>query len=204
MDPSRPGSGLVDWLDGRGDLGRVAAVGHRVVHGGPEYADPRLVTPELIRDLRRISPLDPAHFPAELALMEAFAVRCPGIPQFACFDTAFHHSLPRVARLLPIPHDYEDSGVRRYGFHGLSYTFLMEELARVAGPNAALGRVVLAHFGGGSSMAAVREGRCVDTTMGFTPSGGLVMGTRTGDSTPVSWSTCYAPKGSRPMGSTTW
>jgi acetate kinase len=116
--------------------------------------------------------------------LEAFACRCPGVPQVACFDSTFHQGLPRVARLLPIPHHYEGSGVRRYGFHGLSYAFLMEELARVSGPGAALGRVVLAHLGGGSSMAAVIEGRCVETTMGFTPSGGLVMGTRTGDIDP--------------------
>ena len=106
------------------------------------------------------------------------------MPQVACFDTAFHHDLPRVAQIVPIPRRYEAAGVRRYGFHGLSYAYLMEELARVAGPEAAAGRVILAHLGSGASLAAVREGRCVDTTMGLTPASGLVMGTRSGDIDP--------------------
>jgi acetate kinase len=102
----------------------------------------------------------------------------------ACFDTAFHHDLPRVAQIIAIPRRYEAAGVRRYGFHGLSYAYLMEELARVAGPRAARGRVILAHLGAGASLAAVRDGRCVETTMGLTPTSGLVMGTRCGDIDP--------------------
>ena len=102
----------------------------------------------------------------------------------ACFDTGFHHDLPRVAQIIAIPRRYEAAGVRRYGFHGLSYAYLMEELARIAGPGAARGRVILAHLGSGASMAAVRDGRCIDTTMGLTPTSGLVMGTRCGDLDP--------------------
>src|SRR5207249_3713599 len=115
---------------------------------------------------------------------EALARRLPGVPQVACFDTAFHKDLPVPARLLPIPRRFATEGVRRYGFHGLSFAYLVGELSRLAGPDAANGRVVLAHLGSGASMAAVRGGRCLDTTMGFTPAGGLVMGTRTGDLDP--------------------
>src|SRR5205807_10430865 len=129
----------------------------------PRYSEAQRITPELVDELRRLSPLDPDHLPGEIALIAAFARRFPGLPQVACFDTAFHHDLPRVARLLPVPRRYEAAGVRRYGFHGLSYTYLMEELARVAGAEAARGRVILAHLGAGASMAAVHGGKCLDT-----------------------------------------
>jgi len=155
-----------------------------VVHGGARYHQPERVTPELIEELRRIVPLDPDHLAGEIEVIEAFRRLDPGLPQVACFDTAFHHDLPRVAQILPIPRRFEAAGVRRYGFHGLSYAFLMEELARVAGAGAARGRVVLAHLGSGASLAAVRDGKCVDTSMGFTPAAGLVMGTRAGDIDP--------------------
>jgi acetate kinase len=161
----------------------VDGVGHRVVHGGPHYTRAQRITPELIEELKCIGPLDPDHLPGELALINAFLRRLPR-PQVACFDTAFHHDMPRVAHLMPVPRRYETDGVRRYGFHGLSYTFLVGELARTAGPEAARGRLVLAHLGSGSSMAAVRDGKCVDTTMSFTPTAGLVMGTRSGDLDP--------------------
>ena len=177
-------AGLLDWLDGVGELGRVSAVGHRVVHGGPVHTDPQVVTPELVADLRGATPFAPTHLPAEIRLIEALARRLPGVPQVACFDTAFHRDLPQAARLLPIPRRYQAAGVRRYGFHGLSYAYLLGEFERLAGADAARGRVVLAHLGSGASMAAVRGGRCVDTTMGLTPAGGLVMGTRTGDLDP--------------------
>ncbi|MEO2089475.1 MAG: acetate/propionate family kinase [Gemmataceae bacterium] len=183
-DPAQAAIGLVDWLGGLGELDRVAAIGHRVVHGGPKHFDPQFVVPELLADLRAAVPLDPAHLPAEIRLIEAMARRLPGVPQVACFDTAFHRDLPTPARLLPIPRRYAAAGVRRYGFHGLSYAYLLEELERRAGTQAARGRVVLAHLGSGASMAAVRGGRCIDTTMGLTPAGGLVMGTRTGDLDP--------------------
>jgi acetate kinase len=175
---------LIGWLEQRAGLGAVDAVGHRVVHGGTRYTESQRVTPELVDELKRLSPLDPAHLPGEIALIEAFARHRPGLAQAACFDTAFHHDLPRVARLLPVPRRYEAAGVRRYGFHGLSYTYLLEELARTAGPEAANGRVILAHLGAGASMAAVRAGKCIDTTMAFTPTAGLVMGTRSGDLDP--------------------
>jgi len=160
------------------------ALGHRVVHGGGRYTQPQLVTPDPMEELRRITCFAPEHLPAEIALIAALSERFPNLPQVACFDTAFHRDLPRVARLLPIPRRYETAGVRRYGFHGLSYEFLMHELARIAGPETANGRIILAHLGNGASLAAVRGGQCIDTSMGFTPAAGLVMGRRSGDLDP--------------------
>ena len=175
---------LMDWIEARSARDALTAVGHRVVHGGPKYSEPQRLTAELVEELRRLSPLDPEHLPEEILLTEAFHRRFPELPQVACFDTAFHHDLPRVARLLPIPRRYAAQGVRRYGFHGLSYAFLMEELARLAGADAARGRVILAHLGNGASLAAVREGKPVDTSMGFTPAAGVPMSTRSGDLDP--------------------
>lgn len=162
----------------------IGAIGHRVVHGGPRYGAPERITPEVLEELRRLSPLDPQHLPAEIGLIEVFAARHPHVPQVACFDTAFHHGMPRVATLLPIPRRYEARGVRRYGFHGLSYAFLVKELARRLGPATARGRVILAHLGNGASLAAVHNGAPVDTSMAFTPAAGLVMSTRSGDLDP--------------------
>jgi acetate kinase len=175
---------LMDWLQPRIDRGGLAAIGHRVVHGGPKYWQPTRITPALVKELRRIIPFDPDHMPEEILLTEAFHRRFPKIPQIACFDTAFHHDLPRVAQLMPIPRRYEAQGVRRYGFHGLSYTYLLQELERVAGKKTAKGRVILAHLGNGASLAAVRGGCSMDTSMAFTPAAGLVMGTRSGDVDP--------------------
>ena len=175
---------LMDWIEKRGGRDALTAVGHRVVHGGPKYSKPQRITGEMVEELRRLSPFDPEHLPEEILLTEAFHRRFPDLPQVACFDTAFHHDLPRVARLLPIPRRYEAQGVRRYGFHGLSYAFLMEELARLAGAEAAQGRVILAHLGNGASLAAVRNGKSVDTSMGFTPASGVPMSTRSGDLDP--------------------
>jgi acetate kinase len=138
----------------------------------------------MLEDLHRLSPFDPEHLPEEILLTEAFHRRFPDLPQVACFDTAFHHDLPRVARLLPIPRRYEAQGVRRYGFHGLSYEFLMGELSRLAGSEAAQGRVILAHLGNGASLAAVHHGKSVDTSMSFTPTAGVPMSTRSGDLDP--------------------
>jgi acetate kinase len=174
----------LDDLAQRGEGERLLAVGHRVVHGGTLYDEAREVSADLLAELRRWSSLDPDHLPAERAIIEAMAERAPHVPQVACFDTTFHRTMPRVARLLAIPRRFEASGVRRYGFHGLSYAFLMEELTRVAGPEAAAGRVVLAHLGAGASLAAVAGGRPVDTTMGFTPASGVMMATRSGDLDP--------------------
>ena len=175
---------LMDWIKERSGRDALTAVGHRVVHGGPKYSESQRITVEMVAELHRLSPFDPEHLPEEILLTEAIHRRFPDLPQVACFDTAFHHDLPRVARLLPIPRRYEAQGVRRYGFHGLSYAFLMEELGRVAGPQAARGRVILAHLGNGASLAAVRDGNPVDTSMSFTPTAGVPMSTRSGDLDP--------------------
>ncbi len=177
-------SALMDWIEERSGREALTAVGHRVVHGGPMYSEPQRITVEMVEALHRLSPFDPEHLSVELLLIEACARRFPDLPQVACFDTAFHHDLPRVARLLPIPRRYEAQGVRRYGFHGLSYAFLMGELARLAGAEAAQGRVILAHLGNGASLAAVRDGQSVDTSMGFTPTAGVPMSARSGDLDP--------------------
>jgi len=171
-------------LETHGGLQGVLAVGHRIVHGGPRYTSPEIVTPGAIAELKRLQALDPDHLPAEIAIVESLLARAPALPQVACFDTAFHCTMPRVARLLPIPRRYEADGLQRYGFHGLSYTYLVQELTRVAGDAAARGRVVMAHLGSGASLAAVREGRSVDTTMSFTPNSGVPMSTRSGDLDP--------------------
>jgi len=175
---------LMDWIEQRLGHDALTAVGHRVVHGGPKYSKPQRITAEMIEELRQLSPFDPQHMPEEIRLIEAFYHRFPELPQVACFDTAFHHDLPRVAQLLPIPRRYEAQGVRRYGFHGLSYAFLIGELARLAGTDAAQGRIILAHLGNGASLAAVHEGKPVDTSMSFTPTAGVPMSTRSGDLDP--------------------
>jgi acetate kinase len=174
----------VELLEQKSGASAVSAIGHRVVHGGPRYRDPQRVDDAMIQELRRISSFAPNHLPSEIALMEVFTKIFPQVPQIACFDTAFHHSMPRVAKLLPIPRRYEAKGVQRYGFHGLSYEYLMEELARLGDPAATTGRVILAHLGSGASMAAVRDGKSLDTSMGFTPAAGLMMSTRSGDLDP--------------------
>ncbi len=175
---------LMDWVQERIQRGELTAVGHRVVHGGPKYWEPCRITPEMVVELHHLSPFDPEHLPEEILLTEAFHARFPNLPQIACFDTAFHHDMPRVARLLPLPRRYDARGVRRYGFHGLSCEYLMHELARVAGVESAQGRVLLAHLGNGASMTAVRGGKSIDTSMSFTPTAGLPMSTRTGDLDP--------------------
>jgi acetate kinase len=165
------------------DVATPFAIGHRVVHG-MQHSQPERVSPTLLAELRSIAPLDPEHLPREIELIEAMQRRYPNVPQVACFDTAFHRSMPAKATLLPIPRRYAAKGVQRYGFHGLSYTFLMQELARLGDHAASRGRVILAHLGSGASVAAVLDGRCVDTSMAFTPAAGLVMGTRSGDLDP--------------------
>lgn len=186
-DHSSVANFLIGWLEEQNGFAHIKAVGHRVVHG-MKHTEPERVTQELLDELHRISPYDPDHLPREIELIEAFRQRHPKLPQVACFDTAFHRTMPRVARLLPIPRRFDAMGIQRYGFHGLSYAYLMEELAHVAGPKAAQGRVILAHLGNGVSLAAVRAGKSIDTSMGFTPAGGLPMGTRPGDLDPgVAW-----------------
>jgi len=178
---------LIDWLEQLDSFSSIKAVGHRVVHG-MEHTRPERVTQELLDELHRISPYDMDHLPAEIELIEALRQRHPKLPQVACFDTAFHCTMPRVAQVLPIPRRFDAVGIRRYGFHGLSYAYLVEELARVAGERAAQGRLILAHLGNGASLAAVRAKKSIDTSMGFTPAGGIPMGTRPGDLDPgVAW-----------------
>ena len=179
---------LLDWVEESLGSGHLTAAGHRVVHGGPRFSQPQRITDEMLRNLRSFSAFDAEHLPDEILMAEAVGRRFPTLPQVACFDTAFHHDLPRMARLLPIPRRYYTQGVRRYGFHGLSYEFLMDELSRVAGGDHARGRVVLAHLGNGASLAAVLDGRPMDTSMAFTPNAGIPMGTRSGDLEPgVLW-----------------
>lgn len=174
---------LFTWLQNQGYGDGVMAIGHRVVHGGPRYAEPERVTPELVSTLERLVPIDPDHLPQALAAIEASNRMFPGVPQVACFDTAFHRRMPRVAQTYALPYRFTEEGVLRYGFHGLSYESIMDQLATLD-PGASRGRIVIAHLGNGSSMAAVRDGKGIDTTMGFTPTGGLVMGTRSGDLDP--------------------
>lgn len=175
---------LMDWLAERVDPAALDAIGHRVVHGGPAYWEPQLLTAAMRQDLHKLSSFDPEHLPMELLMIDTLHLRFPNVLQVACFDTAFHHAMPRLARIVPIPRRYEAHGVRRYGFHGLSCAFLIEELERLAGRPVAHGRVVLAHLGGGASMTAVRDGNSVDTSMGLTPAGGLPMASRSGDLDP--------------------
>jgi acetate kinase len=175
---------LIDWLDRHVGFAAVAGVGHRVVHGGLKLSEAQRITTQLVAELHRISPYDPEHMPSGIQLMEVFHQHHPQLPQVACFDTAFHRDMPRVAKLLAIPRRFDVKGVQRFGFHGLSYAFLMEELARVAGPQAARGRLILAHLGNGASLAAVRNGKSIDTSMGFTPASGIPMSTRSGDLDP--------------------
>jgi acetate kinase len=182
-DHKSAANALVDWLERQIDFKSVKAVGHRVVHG-MKHTEPEMVTRKLLDELHRIGPNDPDHLPREIVLIEAFRQRHPKLPQVACFDTAFHQTMPRVAKLLPIPRRFDAKGIQRYGFHGLSYAYLMEELLRLGDPAAKKGRVILAHLGNGASLAAVRDGKSIDTSMGFTPTAGLVMSTRSGDLDP--------------------
>jgi len=151
---------LIGWLEKKHNFDSVRAVGHRVVHG-MKHIQPEIVTRELLDELHRLRPYDPDHLPREIDLIEAFRKRHPKLPQLACFDTAFHQTMPRVAKLLPIPRRFDANGVQRYGFHGLSYAYLMEELARLGDPAATAGRLILAHLGNGASMAAVRAAEAV-------------------------------------------
>jgi len=169
---------VLDLLDKRG-LPPPAAVGHRLVHGGPEHSGPQRVDARLMEALRRLIPLAPLHLPGEIAVVETVAERFPALPQVVCFDTVFHRRMPELAQRFPLPRNFWEQGIRRYGFHGLSYESIVERL----GP-AAHCRTIIAHLGNGASMVAVRNGQPLDTTMGFTPTGGFMMGTRSGDLDP--------------------
>jgi len=177
---------LLAWLAAQEIFATVSAIGHRIVHG-MQHLTPEVVTQDLTRDLRHIASIDPDHLPGELDLIDAFSSLAPALPQVACFDTTFHQHMPPVATMMAIPRRYSRKGIRRYGFHGLSYAYLMEELQRINGEGRATathGRVILAHLGHGASMTAVHDGKSIDTSMGFTPASGLPMGTRAGDIDP--------------------
>ena len=177
---------LVKWLKETNAI-QITAIGHRVVHG-MHYTDPCRITPEFLKELKKIIPYDPEHLPSEIKLIEAFLEHYPELGQFACFDTAFHQTMPAVAKLLPIPRRFTEMGIHRYGFHGLSYQYLINELEKLAEKKASHGRVVLAHLGNGASLAAVYKGKSMDTSMGFTPAGGIPMSSRSGDIDPgVAW-----------------
>ncbi len=175
---------LFDWLGKNSPVQKIDSVGHRIVHGGSEYSMPQDITPELIEKLKELVPLAPDHLPNEIAGIAAINKTYPGLSQVACFDTAFHRHLPLRAKMFPLPRSLFREGIMRYGFHGLSYEYIMQQLMTVAGEKAAKGRVIIAHLGSGASMVAVKDGKSTDTTMGFTPTGGLMMGTRSGDLDP--------------------
>lgn len=170
---------ILDEL-GKGNYSSPVAIGHRVVNGGPHYTAPQKITPQILGELHRLIPLAPVHLPAEIKIMEAVASRTPQIPQVACFDTAFHRRLPELAQRFPLPRKLFEEGVRRYGFHGLSYEYVVQELGQAAKSR----RLIIAHLGNGASLAAIKDGLPVDTSMGLTPTGGVMMGTRTGDLDP--------------------
>jgi acetate kinase len=175
---------LLDWLQDHIRRQGLDAVGHRLVHGGVKYTYPQIISLELLASLKKLIPLAPGHLPQELRIIEAVQRLYPDLMQVACFDTAFHRHMPQVAQMYALPMHLRDRGVIRYGFHGLSCEYLSQELRRQEGPKVADGRVLIAHLGNGASMTAVRHGKSVDTTMGFTPAGGLVMSTRSGDLDP--------------------
>jgi acetate kinase len=184
LDPSIHDGGaaigaLAGWLQARYSGARVRGVGHRVVHGGAHFTGPTIVTPNVLAELRQLVPLAPLHQPHNLAAIDAVAARLPDVPQVACFDTSFHRGQPAVATVVPLPKDITDAGVQRYGFHGLSYEYIASVLPTVA-PEIAAGRVIVAHLGSGASLCAMRAGKSMDSTLGFTALDGLCMGTRPG------------------------
>ena len=178
---------IINWLEKQPGFNSITAIGHRIVHG-MQHTKPEIISPELLEYLKTISLYDPEHLPEEIKLIEVFSLRYPLLQQVACFDTYFHTSMPTVAKMLALPRRYYDKGIYRYGFHGLSYAYLLQELENVAGGEIAQGKIILAHLGSGASIAAVNNGKSIDTSMGFTPASGLVMGTRCGDIDPgVAW-----------------
>jgi acetate kinase len=194
---------LAEWLDQHYPSDRLSAVGHRLVHGGRNFTEPQLVTQELLRALQALVPIDPDHTPQAIGIIRLAEAHHPGVPQVACFDTSFHRHLPWFAEMYALPRQFYDQGILRYGFHGLSYEYICRELARLdstvgqalecgdssplspSPPNGKDSRVVVAHLGNGASMAAILNGKSIDTTMGFSPVSGLVMGSRCGDVDPA-------------------
>ena len=174
---------FLEWLQHQQAEVEPSAVGHRLVHGGSTHRAPHILTPDVMDDLQELVPLDPDHLPQALAVIRVATEAYPAIPQVACFDTSFHRSMSRVAQMYPLPPRFGDAGVIRYGFHGLSCEFIVQAL-RAIDAREGEGRIIIAHLGNGASLTAVREGVSVDTTMGFTPTGGIMMGTRSGDLDP--------------------
>jgi len=178
---------LIDWLEKQVDFEQVKGIGHRVVQG-LEHTKPEKITDELLEGLKKISAYDPEHLPEEIKMIAIFRKRYPDLVQIACFDTSFHTTMPAVAKLLAIPRRFEAEGIKRYGFHGLSYAYLVEQLDLEEWNETLRDRVILAHLGSGASLAAVKGGKSIDTSMGFSPAAGIPMGTRTGDLDPgVAW-----------------
>jgi len=173
---------LIEWLAKQEWFPKMKAIGHRIVHG-MKNTEPTIIGDCLLKELSAISIYDPDHLPAEIEIIQLLKQKYPGLLQIACFDTSFHTTIPVVAKTFAIPKRYYDEGIQRFGFHGISYTYLMDEL-RKNNQKEADGLIILAHLGNGASMAAVKNGKCIDTTMGFTPAGGLVMSTRSGDLDP--------------------
>jgi acetate kinase len=189
---------LFNWLQSYAPGRDLHAVGHRVVHGGPSYSQPHLITSKLVATLKDLVPLAPNHLPHEIKAIQAVSRSYPTLTQVACFDTAFHRHMPALAQLYALPRHVWQAGVARYGFHGLSYEYIVQELGKEASAEVADGRVIIAHLGNGASMAAVRGGKSVDTTMGLTPTGGLMMSTRSGDLDPGVILYLLEEKGMRP------
>jgi len=173
---------LLKWLKEQEYLEAIKCIGHRIVHKRPEIIDDNL-----LKELRKISKYDPDHLPAEIEMIELFKKKLPNLLQVGCFDTSFHTTLPKKAKTFALPKKYYEEGIKRYGFHGISYSYLMQELKN-NNESEAKGKIILAHLGNGASLAAVKEGKCIDTSMGFTPAGGIIMSTRSGDIDPgVAW-----------------
>ena len=178
---------LVKWLEKESEFIDIKAIGHRIVQG-MKHSQPEKITGKLLKYLKSISAYDPEHLPAEIKLIEVFKKHYPKVDQVACFDTAFHNCMPNMAKLLAIPIKYRNKGVKRYGFHGLSYAYIMQTFEKMEGVEKANGKIIIAHLGSGASLAAIKDGKSVDTSMGFTPASGLTMSTRTGDLDPgVAW-----------------
>lgn len=176
---------LIDWLEEQLNFNSIKAIGHRIVQG-MQHTEAVIISAKLLEDLKQICLYDPEHLPREIELIEIFSKRYPVLIQVACFDTSFHTTMPHIAKLLPISKKYFDRGIQRYGFHGLSYAYLIQKLQQIEG--SCKGKIILAHLGNGASVAAVKNGQCIDTSMGFTPASGLIMSTRTGDLDPgVAW-----------------
>ncbi len=177
---------LIEWLKAQKNFEKIACIGHRIVHG-MDHTHPEIIDNNLLKELRKIMEVDPDHLPAEIEMIELFRKQFPKLLQVACFDTSFHTTLPRYADTFAIPKKYYDEGIKRYGFHGISYSYLLNELIK-KNEVEAKGKIILAHLGNGASLAAVKKGKCIDTSMGFTPAGGVVMSTRSGDLDPgVAW-----------------